>query len=238
MPTAIWRASRFIDKAVLDDRTIYPDAAMMARLYTITAHDQKTQRLMNRLWTGSRPGGSGCIPDAAKRCRIRCLQSELRMPDAARRARMTAALPPAAVQPQPLLGMLAHPAFDHGGDRLHGACDVDLAVGVARRRRSPRSARSGSGCRDRRTTRMPWIGQSMCRASRAISGLALQRRPKNVTSTPRGAVLVDQHADMRPRSSASASCDGASRPVGISSPMLPARMRDDGVGDGRMFGRR
>ncbi len=42
-------------------------------------------------------------------------------------------LPPAVMQPEPLLGMLAHPAFDHRGDRLHGPLDVDAAVGVARR---------------------------------------------------------------------------------------------------------
>ena len=41
---------------------------------------------------------------------------------------------PAAVQPEPLLGMLADPAFDHAGDDLHGAGDIDLAVGVAHRR--------------------------------------------------------------------------------------------------------
>jgi putrescine transport system substrate-binding protein len=50
-------ASRaFIDPAVLNDRAIYPDADMMARLYTINAHDQKTQRLMNRLWTKVKTG--------------------------------------------------------------------------------------------------------------------------------------------------------------------------------------
>jgi putrescine transport system substrate-binding protein len=50
-------ASRpFVDKAVLDDRGIYPDAATMAHLYTITAHDQKTQRLINRLWTRIKTG--------------------------------------------------------------------------------------------------------------------------------------------------------------------------------------
>ncbi|HXW24890.1 MAG TPA: polyamine ABC transporter substrate-binding protein [Xanthobacteraceae bacterium] len=50
-------ASRpFIDPAILDDRGIYPDADMMARMYTITAHDQKTQRLMNRLWTKVKTG--------------------------------------------------------------------------------------------------------------------------------------------------------------------------------------
>ena len=36
--------------------TIYPDAAVMAKLYTITAHDQKTQRLINRLWTRIKTG--------------------------------------------------------------------------------------------------------------------------------------------------------------------------------------
>jgi putrescine transport system substrate-binding protein len=47
---------RFIDPAILNDPAIYPDAAMMARLYTIAAHDQKSQRLMNRLWTRVKTG--------------------------------------------------------------------------------------------------------------------------------------------------------------------------------------
>ena len=45
-----------IDKAVLDDKTVYPDAATMAKLYTISAHDQKTQRVLNRLWTKIKTG--------------------------------------------------------------------------------------------------------------------------------------------------------------------------------------
>ena len=49
-------SQQFIDKAILDDRTIYPDAATMAKLYIITAHDQKTQRLINRLWTRIKTG--------------------------------------------------------------------------------------------------------------------------------------------------------------------------------------
>jgi putrescine transport system substrate-binding protein len=49
-------SQKFVDKAILDDRTIYPDAATMAGLYTITAHDQKTQRLINRLWTRIKTG--------------------------------------------------------------------------------------------------------------------------------------------------------------------------------------
>ncbi|MBO0751997.1 MAG: polyamine ABC transporter substrate-binding protein [Bradyrhizobiaceae bacterium] len=46
----------FIDAAILNDRTIYPDPATMARLYTITAHDARTTRLMNRLWTRIKTG--------------------------------------------------------------------------------------------------------------------------------------------------------------------------------------
>ncbi len=50
-------ASRaLIDPPVLNDRGIYPDAEMMTRLYVISAHDQKTQRLMNRLWTRVKTG--------------------------------------------------------------------------------------------------------------------------------------------------------------------------------------
>jgi putrescine transport system substrate-binding protein len=50
------RPSDFIDAAIRDDRTIYPDATTMARLYTILAHDQKTERLVNRLWTRVKTG--------------------------------------------------------------------------------------------------------------------------------------------------------------------------------------
>jgi putrescine transport system substrate-binding protein len=49
-------SQKFIDKAILDDKTIYPDDAMMARLYTINAHDPKTERVMNRLWTRIKTG--------------------------------------------------------------------------------------------------------------------------------------------------------------------------------------
>jgi putrescine transport system substrate-binding protein len=50
-------ASRaFIDKAILEDKTIYPDDAAMRGFYTIMAHDQKTQRLINRMWTRIKTG--------------------------------------------------------------------------------------------------------------------------------------------------------------------------------------
>jgi putrescine transport system substrate-binding protein len=45
-----------VDPAILNDRTIYPDEAAMARLYTIKAHDAKTTRLMNRLWIKIKTG--------------------------------------------------------------------------------------------------------------------------------------------------------------------------------------
>ncbi len=47
---------KFIDKAILDDPTIYPDAATMAKLYTIVAHDLRTHRLINRLWMRIKTG--------------------------------------------------------------------------------------------------------------------------------------------------------------------------------------
>jgi putrescine transport system substrate-binding protein len=49
-------SQKFINKAILDDKTIFPDEAMMAKLYTINAKDQKTERLMNRLWTRIKTG--------------------------------------------------------------------------------------------------------------------------------------------------------------------------------------
>ena len=49
-------SQKFIERSFLDDRGIYPDGATMAKLYTIAAHDQKTQRLINRLWTRIKTG--------------------------------------------------------------------------------------------------------------------------------------------------------------------------------------
>jgi putrescine transport system substrate-binding protein len=49
-------SQKLVDKAILEDRTIYPDEEMMKRLYTITAHEQRTQRVANRLWTRVKTG--------------------------------------------------------------------------------------------------------------------------------------------------------------------------------------
>ena len=49
-------SQKLIDKSVLDDKSVYPDAATMSRLYTVSARDQKSQRLLNRLWTRIKTG--------------------------------------------------------------------------------------------------------------------------------------------------------------------------------------
>ena len=49
-------SQKLVDPAILNDRTVYPDERTMQDLYTIIAHDQKTQRLMNRLWTRIKTG--------------------------------------------------------------------------------------------------------------------------------------------------------------------------------------
>jgi putrescine transport system substrate-binding protein len=49
-------SQKFIADAIIKDPTVYPDAQAMAGLYVIMAHDQKTQRLMNRLWTRIKTG--------------------------------------------------------------------------------------------------------------------------------------------------------------------------------------
>jgi putrescine transport system substrate-binding protein len=49
-------SQKLIAKSVIEDRTVYPDAATMASLYTISARDQRTQRVINRLWTRIKTG--------------------------------------------------------------------------------------------------------------------------------------------------------------------------------------
>jgi len=49
-------SQKFVDKAVLDDKSVYPDPTTMGRLYTVSARDQKSQRFVNRLWTKVKTG--------------------------------------------------------------------------------------------------------------------------------------------------------------------------------------
>ncbi len=49
-------SQEFINPRILNDKTIYPDEAMQARLFVITARDPATQRIINRLWTRVKTG--------------------------------------------------------------------------------------------------------------------------------------------------------------------------------------
>jgi putrescine transport system substrate-binding protein len=49
-------SQKLLDKSLIDDKTIYPDASVMAKLYTVSARDPKTQRVLNRLWTRIKTG--------------------------------------------------------------------------------------------------------------------------------------------------------------------------------------
>jgi putrescine transport system substrate-binding protein len=49
-------SQKFIDKSVFEDKSVYPDASTMDRLYTVGARDQKSQRVLNRLWTKVKTG--------------------------------------------------------------------------------------------------------------------------------------------------------------------------------------
>jgi putrescine transport system substrate-binding protein len=46
----------FVDKEVLANKSVYPDAAMMARLFTVTGYDQATQKIVTREWTRVKTG--------------------------------------------------------------------------------------------------------------------------------------------------------------------------------------
>ncbi|MGD9924851.1 MAG: polyamine ABC transporter substrate-binding protein [Pseudorhodoplanes sp.] len=55
-PNGNLASQKLIDPAILNDKTIYPDADTMKRLYIVTARDAKTQRIINRLWTRVKTG--------------------------------------------------------------------------------------------------------------------------------------------------------------------------------------
>ena len=49
-------SQKLIDPKVLGDRNIYPNEAMLSKLFVITARDPATQRIINRLWTRVKTG--------------------------------------------------------------------------------------------------------------------------------------------------------------------------------------
>ena len=49
-------SQKYIDKAVFDDPSVYPDPKAMKLLYTVRARDQKSQRVVTRVWTKIKTG--------------------------------------------------------------------------------------------------------------------------------------------------------------------------------------
>ena len=49
-------SQKLIDPKILADKNIYPDEAMLKKLFVISARDQATQRIVNRLWTRVKTG--------------------------------------------------------------------------------------------------------------------------------------------------------------------------------------
>ncbi|MEJ2377685.1 MAG: polyamine ABC transporter substrate-binding protein [Pseudolabrys sp.] len=49
-------SQKYMDRQVLDDPGVYPDAATMAKLYTVNARGPRAQRLINRIWTRVKTG--------------------------------------------------------------------------------------------------------------------------------------------------------------------------------------
>ncbi len=49
-------SQKLVDAKIIEDKTIYPDEGMLAKLFIITARDPATQRVINRLWTKVKTG--------------------------------------------------------------------------------------------------------------------------------------------------------------------------------------
>lgn len=49
-------SQKLISAKVIGDKTIYPEEATMKQLFVITARDQATQRIVNRIWTRAKTG--------------------------------------------------------------------------------------------------------------------------------------------------------------------------------------
>ncbi len=46
----------FVDRDVVENKSVYPDPATMARLFTVTGYDQATQKIVTREWTRVKTG--------------------------------------------------------------------------------------------------------------------------------------------------------------------------------------
>lgn len=55
-PNGNLESQKLVDPRILNDKNIYPDDAMLKKLFVITARDPVTQRTINRLWTRVKTG--------------------------------------------------------------------------------------------------------------------------------------------------------------------------------------
>jgi putrescine transport system substrate-binding protein len=55
-PNGNLESQKLVDAKILNDKNIYPDEAMLKKLFVITARDPATQRTINRLWTRVKTG--------------------------------------------------------------------------------------------------------------------------------------------------------------------------------------
>jgi putrescine transport system substrate-binding protein len=49
-------SQKFIDKEILQNRAIYPDAETMKKLFVSTPYSQQVQRIVTRVWTRVKTG--------------------------------------------------------------------------------------------------------------------------------------------------------------------------------------
>jgi putrescine transport system substrate-binding protein len=49
-------SQKLVDPKIINDKNIYPDEAVLQKLFVINAHDAATQRIINRLWTRVKTG--------------------------------------------------------------------------------------------------------------------------------------------------------------------------------------
>src|SRR3954452_19158277 len=55
-PNGNLQSQKLVEPKILSDKNIYPDEAMLKKLFVITARDPPTQRTINRLWTRVKTG--------------------------------------------------------------------------------------------------------------------------------------------------------------------------------------
>src|SRR5262245_53882394 len=108
-----------------------------------------------------------------------------------------AQLPPAPMQPQPLLGVLAYPALDDRSDDLHRRLLVDAPLGVARRvdgacRRDPEAVLGEP--HDAHADDRALVEPRQPRQQRVRQTFVPEERDRRALPV----VLVDQHADVTP----------------------------------------